>query len=217
MNARALTYEAAGATSPRESIWSAAPAGLRRFEQTISIGHGDALWDAAARAVANWEVKTAQWISRPSTEDRERRRRVRHQLRLGTTGGSRTRAHCCRGRHRHSPRIRLRNATRASSFGRRGVHRASGCRRRRLSHVTLADTARAVGLLAPNFSGAPVGTEGLPASISEVAAALIDQRSNIHQCPRRPRRRRPRPPNRTELAGEHRAVGGLHLDQSPRR
>ncbi|MBN7302569.1 DUF1990 domain-containing protein [Mycobacteroides abscessus subsp. bolletii] len=57
MNARALTYEAAGATSPRESIWSAAPAGLRRFEQTISIGHGDALWDAAARAVANWEVK----------------------------------------------------------------------------------------------------------------------------------------------------------------
>ncbi|WP_131807777.1 DUF1990 family protein, partial [Mycobacteroides abscessus] len=57
MNARALTYEAAGATSPRESIWSAAPAGLRRFEQTISIGHGADLWDAAARAVANWEVK----------------------------------------------------------------------------------------------------------------------------------------------------------------
>ncbi|WP_100520995.1 DUF1990 family protein [Mycobacteroides abscessus] len=57
MNPRALTYEAAGATSPCESVWSAAPAGLRRFEQTISIGHGADLWDAAAHAVANWEVK----------------------------------------------------------------------------------------------------------------------------------------------------------------
>lgn len=217
MNARALTYEAAGATSPRESIWSAAPAGLRRFEQTISIGHGDALWDAAARAVANWEVKQRSGFrvhpQRTVSEGAEfvisfgwGPLAVHEPVRIVTVVDTDTRRGFAYG-----------NATRASSFGRRGVHRASGCRRRRLSHVTLADTARAVGLLAPNFSGAPVGTEGLPASISEVAAALIDQRSNIHQCPRRPRRRRPRPPNRTELAGEHRAVGGLHLDQSPRR
>lgn len=57
MTSGALTYAPEGATCPGEATWPATPAGLRRFEQTIAIGHGDVMWRESAQAVLNWGVK----------------------------------------------------------------------------------------------------------------------------------------------------------------
>ncbi|WP_078279654.1 DUF1990 family protein [Mycobacteroides franklinii] len=57
MSSDVLTYEPAGATCPGHEKWPATPPGLRRFEQTITIGRGDDFWRAATHAVLNWEVK----------------------------------------------------------------------------------------------------------------------------------------------------------------
>ncbi|MBA0045450.1 DUF1990 domain-containing protein [Mycobacterium sp. NPDC050853] len=57
MSGEPLTYEPADATRPGESTWSATPPTLRRFEQTVTIGHGEAAWQEASQAVLNWGVK----------------------------------------------------------------------------------------------------------------------------------------------------------------
>ncbi|TDZ82963.1 hypothetical protein DE4585_01756 [Mycobacteroides salmoniphilum] len=57
MNSAPLTYGPAGATCPGESTWPATASGLRRFEQTVPIGHGDEAWHKASQAVLKWGVK----------------------------------------------------------------------------------------------------------------------------------------------------------------
>ncbi|MUM17881.1 DUF1990 domain-containing protein [Mycobacterium sp. CBMA271] len=57
MTAESLTYEHAGATRPDEAAWPVTLPELRRFEQTVVIGHGEVAWREAATAVLNWGVK----------------------------------------------------------------------------------------------------------------------------------------------------------------
>lgn len=52
-----LSYPARGATSPAAPRWAASPPGFRRYERTVTIGHGEDTWTAAGDAVARWEVK----------------------------------------------------------------------------------------------------------------------------------------------------------------
>jgi uncharacterized protein (UPF0548 family) len=56
--ARALTYEAVGATAPGERRWQAQPAGYRRHDEVVALGRGEATWRAASVAVLEWAVKT---------------------------------------------------------------------------------------------------------------------------------------------------------------
>jgi len=55
--ARVLTYAPVGGTSPAEERW-APPAGVRAFERTVSLGHGEERWGSASAAVLTWGVKT---------------------------------------------------------------------------------------------------------------------------------------------------------------
>ena len=52
-----LTYTDIGVTRPADREWIAATAAQRRYERTVPIGHGDADWEVAARAVMEWAVK----------------------------------------------------------------------------------------------------------------------------------------------------------------
>ncbi len=52
-----FTYGPIGATCPAHQVWAAQPLGFRRFEQTVPIGRGDAVWQAAAAAVLEWGTK----------------------------------------------------------------------------------------------------------------------------------------------------------------
>jgi uncharacterized protein (UPF0548 family) len=56
--AQQLTYAPVGATRPADARWSERPAGFRRYEHTVRIGHGPAAWAAASAAVLAWGVKT---------------------------------------------------------------------------------------------------------------------------------------------------------------
>ncbi|MET9370883.1 DUF1990 family protein [Streptomyces griseoflavus] len=58
-----LSYPARGATSPGTPVWPASPAGFRRYETTVTIGHGDDTWAAARDALAHWEIKRRSGFS----------------------------------------------------------------------------------------------------------------------------------------------------------
>jgi uncharacterized protein (UPF0548 family) len=55
---RNLNYESVGATQPIEQSWTDTPAGFRRYERTVLIGHGPARWETVAEEVLDWRVKT---------------------------------------------------------------------------------------------------------------------------------------------------------------
>ncbi|WP_078322589.1 DUF1990 family protein [Mycobacteroides chelonae] len=57
MSSKPLTYQPAGATYLAESGWPATPPALRRYERTVTIGHGEHAWQEASQAVLNWGVK----------------------------------------------------------------------------------------------------------------------------------------------------------------
>lgn len=52
-----LTYAEVGLTAPASEEWPATPPGLRRFERTVAIGHGDTVWAFATTEVLRWGVK----------------------------------------------------------------------------------------------------------------------------------------------------------------
>ncbi|SDQ51540.1 DUF1990 family protein [Microbacterium sp. cf332] len=43
---------------PHRDEWNAAPGGFRRFEQTVRVGSGDAVWQWARTDLLAWRVKT---------------------------------------------------------------------------------------------------------------------------------------------------------------
>lgn len=45
-------------TQPHLEAWPPGTVGFRRFEQTVVVGEGDALWERAATDVLLWRVKT---------------------------------------------------------------------------------------------------------------------------------------------------------------
>ncbi|MGX1810714.1 DUF1990 family protein [Nocardia sp. NPDC055321] len=51
------SYPNVGATAPAAERWTDPGAGFRRFERTVPLGRGDALWDSASEALMHWEVK----------------------------------------------------------------------------------------------------------------------------------------------------------------
>ncbi|RMI33417.1 DUF1990 family protein [Nocardia stercoris] len=51
------TYETVGATQPAEPHWAPTPPRMRRFERTVVIGKGAAVWEAATEAVLYWGIK----------------------------------------------------------------------------------------------------------------------------------------------------------------
>jgi len=53
-----LSYDDAGATRPRERIWSGGPAGYRQHESSVLVGSGQAIWTGAREALLAWGVKT---------------------------------------------------------------------------------------------------------------------------------------------------------------
>jgi uncharacterized protein (UPF0548 family) len=53
-----LSYEPPGLTTPASSTWTPEAPGFRRYERTVSIGHGQEVWDNAASALLCWGVKT---------------------------------------------------------------------------------------------------------------------------------------------------------------
>jgi uncharacterized protein (UPF0548 family) len=55
---RSENYDAIGATRPEDEHWTLRPAGYRRFERTVLLGQGPALWASASEALLAWEVKT---------------------------------------------------------------------------------------------------------------------------------------------------------------
>jgi uncharacterized protein (UPF0548 family) len=55
---RQLSYAAVGLTRPGEENWAERPAGYLRYARTVGIGRGQQRWDAAARAVTDWQIKT---------------------------------------------------------------------------------------------------------------------------------------------------------------
>ncbi|HEV7961657.1 MAG TPA: DUF1990 domain-containing protein [Actinoplanes sp.] len=55
---RQLSYDAVGQTSPGAEVWADRPAGYRRHARTVSIGRGRQRWEAVARAVLDWQIKT---------------------------------------------------------------------------------------------------------------------------------------------------------------
>jgi uncharacterized protein (UPF0548 family) len=55
---RRFSYAPTGATRPDEEMWTQRPAGFRRYERTVVLGRGDALWEATSSALLRWGVKT---------------------------------------------------------------------------------------------------------------------------------------------------------------
>jgi uncharacterized protein (UPF0548 family) len=53
-----LSYDAVGLTCPEDEAWSAHPKGYRRYTATVKLGHGRQLWNEAASAVLDWQIKT---------------------------------------------------------------------------------------------------------------------------------------------------------------
>ncbi|WP_424463201.1 DUF1990 family protein [Pseudoclavibacter helvolus] len=45
-------------TQPHLEVWLRSPARFRRFEQTVTIGDGDAFWERAAADLLLWRVKS---------------------------------------------------------------------------------------------------------------------------------------------------------------
>lgn len=54
---RRLTYGPPGATRPAGEHW-VPPDGFRRYERTVPVGAGDAVWQAATTTLMSWGVKT---------------------------------------------------------------------------------------------------------------------------------------------------------------
>ncbi|WP_135459396.1 DUF1990 domain-containing protein [Mycobacterium sp. DL99] len=52
-----LTYAGASLTEPARDVWTANPPTFRRFEHTIVVGHGNAVWIFAAAEVMKWGIK----------------------------------------------------------------------------------------------------------------------------------------------------------------
>ncbi|MFV8142001.1 DUF1990 family protein [Mycolicibacterium senegalense] len=54
---RDLTYSGIGATTPGSDAWTVTANGFRRFQRTVAIGHGEAMWVFASGEVLRWGVK----------------------------------------------------------------------------------------------------------------------------------------------------------------
>lgn len=54
-------------TSPELPEWPPGERGFRRLETTAVVGHGDHVWERAARDVLRWRVKTASGFAVDST------------------------------------------------------------------------------------------------------------------------------------------------------
>ncbi|MEX3652443.1 DUF1990 domain-containing protein [Mycolicibacterium fortuitum] len=52
-----LTYTGASLTAPAHDTWAANPPNFRRFEHTVVVGHGDAVWIFATAEVMKWGIK----------------------------------------------------------------------------------------------------------------------------------------------------------------
>jgi uncharacterized protein (UPF0548 family) len=53
-----LSYAAVGLTEPGEQVWARHPAGYRRYERTVGVGHGQRRWEVVTGAVMDWQIKT---------------------------------------------------------------------------------------------------------------------------------------------------------------
>lgn len=68
-----LNYEAVGTTRPGERTWTEETSGFRRYERTVRIGRGTALWARVSDEVLDWGVKTRSGFTvRPVTGDATR-------------------------------------------------------------------------------------------------------------------------------------------------
>ena len=70
LEGRSRGYDAVGATSPSEPVWTGSTEGYRRLEDVVRVGAGPACWAAATASLLRWGVKTRSGFAvRPAADE----------------------------------------------------------------------------------------------------------------------------------------------------